>query len=105
VHHLVLEAFVGPRPAGHEAAHGDGDKTNNALANLRWATPKENAADRYRHGTVLFGTRHPLGRKTSCERGHPFDDANTRRSDGRRVCRECERYRKRARRASDRRAA
>jgi hypothetical protein len=28
VHRLVLAAFVGPRPAGMEAAHGNGDKTD-----------------------------------------------------------------------------
>jgi hypothetical protein len=93
VHHVVLLAFVGPRPAGKQAAHGDGDRTNNALSNLRWATPKENTADRYRHGTVLFNTRHPLGRKTHCHRGHPFDEG--RRADGRRACATCQRDRKR----------
>lgn len=50
VHRCVLEAFVGPRPDGCQCAHWDGNKTNNALTNLRWATPKENAADRSRHG-------------------------------------------------------
>jgi hypothetical protein len=93
VHHLVLLAFVGPRPAGRQAAHGDGHRTNNLLSNLRWATPKENTADRYRHGTVLFGTRHPLGRKTHCLRGHPLDES--RRADGRRACATCQRDRKR----------
>jgi hypothetical protein len=104
VHHLVLQAFVGPRPDGHEAAHGDGNRTNNRLVNLRWATPKENAADRYRHGTVMFGSRHPLGARTHCKRGHSLDDA--RRARGRRECRGCERDRKRRYRgASGQRAA
>lgn len=39
---LMLEAFVGPCPPGHEASHLDGDKTNNALANLAWETPERN---------------------------------------------------------------
>jgi hypothetical protein len=34
IHHCVLEAFVGPRPPRHEAAHGDGDPSNSVLANL-----------------------------------------------------------------------
>lgn len=51
VHHLVLEAFVGPRPKGCEAEHYDGIRTNASLHNLRWATPKENASDKTRHGT------------------------------------------------------
>jgi transposase-like protein len=89
VHHLVLEAFVGPRPAGHQAAHGDGDRRNASLANLRWATPKENAADMLLHGTRLFGTRNPMGRKTHCQRGHPYNEENTRICKGKRYCKPC----------------
>jgi hypothetical protein len=55
VHEVVLEAFVGPRPPGHQCAHWDGDRFNNALTNLRWATPRENAADKRRHGTEGLG--------------------------------------------------
>lgn len=51
VHHLVLEAFIGPRPAGCECRHLDGDKKNNRPENLCWGTSEENAADRIRHGT------------------------------------------------------
>lgn len=55
VHHLVMEAFVGPRPHGMEVAHNDGNPANNDLRNLRYATPAENTADKERHGTVLRG--------------------------------------------------
>jgi hypothetical protein len=55
VHALVLEAFVGSRPPRMQVAHGDGDRTHNALPNLRWATPSENQADRERHGTGRRG--------------------------------------------------
>lgn len=55
VHHLVLEVFVSPCPDGMEGCHNDGDKDNNRLANLRWDTPKGNAADRNRHGTQVLG--------------------------------------------------
>src|SRR5215510_6636158 len=51
VHLLVLEAFVGPRPAGQQCAHNDGDMHNNHLSNLRWTTPKDNHFDKRRHGT------------------------------------------------------
>lgn len=50
VSHLVLEAFVGPRPEGMVACHGDDDGTNNKLANLRWGTPRSNYDDKIRNG-------------------------------------------------------
>jgi hypothetical protein len=46
VHRLVLEAFVGPCPAGMEACHfPDADKSNNKLDNLRWDTKRANGLD------------------------------------------------------------
>lgn len=57
VHHLVLEQFVGPRPDGHEGLHGDGNRANNRLSNLRWGTPQENADDRQRMGKTARGER------------------------------------------------
>jgi hypothetical protein len=66
VHRLVLETFVGSCPEGMEGCHGDGDKTNNALLNLRWDTPKSNTCDRIRHGTKLVGEMVP-GAKLSSE--------------------------------------
>lgn len=59
VHRLVCVAFHGPAPSPtHEVAHADGNRTNNAAANLRWATRKENAADRKRHGRDRIGSRN-----------------------------------------------
>lgn len=56
VHRLVCIAFRGKPPsAGHQVAHNDGNKSNNARDNLRWATPSENQADRIRHGTSAKG--------------------------------------------------
>jgi len=50
-HRLVCEAWHGPAPTNrHEPAHWDGDRLNNRFANLRWATPAENSADKIRHG-------------------------------------------------------
>ncbi|WP_418888451.1 NUMOD4 motif-containing HNH endonuclease [Mycolicibacterium neoaurum] len=51
VHHLVLEAFVGPRPPGHEACHGNGLPEDNRRRNLRWDTRSSNVRDSVRHGT------------------------------------------------------
>jgi hypothetical protein len=44
----------------HEAAHscGKGHEGCVAPTHLRWATRKENAADRIIHGTALLGERH-----------------------------------------------
>ncbi len=59
VHTCVLTAFVGPKPSPtHHGAHGDGDRANNRLSNLRWATPKENQADTLIHGTRSMGSKH-----------------------------------------------
>lgn len=64
VHHLVLAAFIGPRPEGCEACHGDGNTTNNSESNLRWGTRKDNHADKRLHGTHLAGDRHPGAKLT-----------------------------------------
>lgn len=47
VHRMVMSAFVGARPDGQHIAHRDGVRHNNRLSNLRYATPVENAADKY----------------------------------------------------------
>lgn len=46
VHSLVLHAFVGPRPNGFAACHGDADKQNNRLTNLRWDSYTANNYER-----------------------------------------------------------
>lgn len=68
VHRLVLVAFRGPpnSPSMH-GAHGDGNRQNNLLENLRWATPLENSADRKRHGNTAVGNRHGLARATEAQ--------------------------------------
>lgn len=55
VHTLVLEAFVGSRPEGLEAAHTDGDSLNNDVRNLAWVTHAENIAHKGAHGTKVQG--------------------------------------------------
>jgi hypothetical protein len=52
VHHLVCEAFHGPRPEGMKVAHTNGNQLDNRADNLRWATDSENQNDRKGHGTV-----------------------------------------------------
>lgn len=55
---LVLTAFVGPKPPGMQCRHLDDVQAHNALANLKWGTPKENAADRDRNGRTQRGDTH-----------------------------------------------
>lgn len=52
VHNVVAATFLGPRPEGCWVAHNDGNPANNNVTNLRWATPKENSHDRFKHGTI-----------------------------------------------------
>ena len=106
VHIVVLEAFIGPRPAGTEACHDDGDVFNNRLSNLRWDTPSSNQLDRAPHGT------HHNAQKTHCVNGHEFTLENTRWRPPRtghpryvnprpsRDCRACHRERYHARKAA-----
>lgn len=65
VHRLVLEAFAGPRPAGMECGHLDGNKQNNRRENLRWVTGTENQAHRRLHGTACLGESNPTSRLTN----------------------------------------
>jgi len=64
VHRLVLEAFVGPCPKGMECCHENGNRGDNRLSNLRWDTPKNNCADRIKHGTQAKGERQGLSKVT-----------------------------------------
>lgn len=43
--HLVLAAFVGPRPPGTVSRHMDSNGANNRSANLVWGTQAENVQD------------------------------------------------------------
>ena len=61
VHHLVAAAFVGPRPAGLQINHIDGDKFNNRASNLEWVTGAANIQHAYRTGLAHArkGSAHP----------------------------------------------
>ena len=69
LHRLVLEAWVGAAPAGHQAHHVDGDKRHNALVNLAWVTPSENT----RHAWAAGLQPVRRARRAVCRKGHPLD--------------------------------
>lgn len=66
-HRLVAAAFLGPRPAGTEVAHADGDPKNCHYTNLRYKTHCENESDKRRHGTIASGERNG-GAKLTAEK-------------------------------------
>lgn len=69
-HILVALAFLGPRPKGHQVAHGDGDPANNKLSNLRYCTPLENIRDKWRHGTMPLGEQLSWSKLTEANVKH-----------------------------------
>jgi HNH endonuclease len=79
VSHIVLETFVGPRPEGQIARHGDDDPFNNSVENLCWGTHSENAHDAVRNG------KHGMANRTRCSKGHELDGRTARQ----RYCKRC----------------
>ncbi len=63
-HHVMLEAFVGPKPANMEALHINGNAGDNRLANLRWGSREENIADMRLHGRMK-GEKHFAAKLTA----------------------------------------
>lgn len=59
VHHLVLEAFIGPKPNGFVVMHLNDDTTDNRLSNLKYATNQENSDDMVSKGRSAKGSNHP----------------------------------------------
>lgn len=58
IHHLLMEAFVGPRLPGQEVRHLNGIPTDNRLHNLKYGTHAENINDTVRHDRTTKGERH-----------------------------------------------
>lgn len=69
VHSTVCEAFHGPRPENHQAAHLNGVSTDNRASNLQWVTPQENQSHRRIHGTDCVGEKSAMAKFTNAEVG------------------------------------
>jgi hypothetical protein len=83
VHHVVLEAFVGPCPPGMIGLHYDDNPFNNHLSNLRWGTHSDNMYDMVRNGN------HAGALKETCSKGHPLDGRWKRGAGYVRYCKTC----------------
>ena len=100
-HRLAYEHFVGPIPEGmtldHECHNRDetcaGGPTclHRRCVNWEHLTPKP-------IGENTNASPNSWSARTHCPKGHPYDEANTRRArgTGHRVCRTCDRLRRRA---------
>ena len=72
VHTLVADAFLGPRPAGLEICHNNGDASCNWLDNLRYDSKRENALDLVRmrrHNTTKLTPEEVLEIRRRAEDG------------------------------------
>ena len=69
LHRLVLRAFVGDCPQGHECRHLNGTRSDCRLSNLAWGTARENGQDRIAHGTQVDnrGQRHGMTRLSDAD--------------------------------------
>lgn len=65
VHHLVMEAFSGPRPSGYWINHINGIKTDNRWPqNLEYITPKQNQQHASKLGLLSCGENRWSSRLT-----------------------------------------
>jgi hypothetical protein len=64
---LVLSAFKGFPSDKLEAAHIDGDHTNDSITNLRWSTHEENMRDNVTNNAVAKGERNGSSKLTKVQ--------------------------------------
>jgi hypothetical protein len=70
IHHMVVYAFIGPRPEGMQINHKDPKtgKANNRLDNLEYCTGLENIRHAHAHGLMRFATGENSGARKHPER-------------------------------------
>ena len=65
IHRLVAAAFIGQAPLGKNLVlHGNGNRSDNRLSNLRYGNHKDNSADAKLHGTQVKGDRQHTAKLT-----------------------------------------
>ena len=67
IHQLVARAFLGCPPKGCVVNHKDGDKANNKVENLEYATRKENIQHAIQTGLLPTGERSTAAKLTTQE--------------------------------------
>ena len=65
IHRLVAAAFIGQAPLGKNLVlHGNGNRSDNRLSNLRYGNHKDNSTDAKLHGTQAKGERQHAAKLT-----------------------------------------
>lgn len=84
-HRISWEHRFGPVPVGLQLDHKCRNRNCVNPDHLEPVTPSENT----------MRQDNAERRVTECPKGHPYDEANTIRRNGKRFCRQCDRERKR----------
>lgn len=67
IQRLVCDAFLGPKPKGHNINHIDGVKTNNRLWNLEYVTYSRNSKHAFEIGLSPRGENHGISKLTNAQ--------------------------------------
>ncbi len=92
-HRVMYRHLVGPIPEGLTLDHLCANTACCNPAHLEPVTRSENTKRQWAEGRADPGRSQR--EKTHCPQGHPYDEANTCHSNGRRHCRACGRIRAR----------